>query len=124
MALIDKLKDTVIGTVRVARAAGQQVQSAAAPAVKQTARLVRTQLDQRRSPAFPPPPTPPPVPATKIVPAAPTAPSAPTPAVIAKNIAPKPAQARTAAKKKAPAKKSAPGAKLPVKRVAAKPDPA
>ena len=124
MALIDKLKDTVTEAVKVARTAGHQVQSTAAPAVRQTVRLVRSQLDQRRAT--------PPAPAargrhTTCAPAPPAGPvetpAAPTPAVVAKNIAPKPEQARAAAKKK-PAKKAAPGAKLPVKRTAAKPDPA
>jgi hypothetical protein len=128
MALIGKLKDTVIGTVHVARSAGQQLQRTAAPAAKQAARLVRSQVEQRRAPSPTAPPAesktqPPDVP--KAPPAAEPAeaPAPPTPAVVAKNIAPKPGQPKPAPKKK-PAKKSAPGAKLPVKRASSKPDPA
>lgn len=128
MALVDKLKDTVVGAVHIARAAGQQVQSTAAPAVRQAARLVRSQVEQRRagSPSTQPP-EPPPAPAAPEadVPGPPTeaepAKAAPTPAVVAKNIAPKKAAAKPASKRK-PAKKAVPGAKLPVKRPAAKPD--
>jgi hypothetical protein len=128
MALIDKLKDTVTGAVKVARTAGSQVQSTAAPAVRQTARLVRSQLDQRLGrPPGPRPSasTPQPAPAVADAPAPPVVkaepPAAPTPAKVAKNIAPHRA---APAPKKRPAKKTAPGAKLPVKRAAAKPDPA
>jgi hypothetical protein len=124
MALIDKLKTTVIGAVHLA-------QSTAAPAVRQTARLVRSQLDQRRHPTQParPAEASAPTPAARPVPEPPADPpaatsAAPTPAVVAKNIAPHPEQAAPATKQKAPAKRSAPGAKLPVKRAAAKPDPA
>jgi len=124
MAAIEILKQTVIGAGRVARSASLQVQGTAAPLLKQAARQVRSQLEQRRggtSPSTPPAtPVPTAVPPTK--PKAPKAPAAPTPAAVAKNISPKPA-AKPAPKKK-PAKKAVPGAKLPVKRAADRPDPA
>ncbi len=127
MALIDKFVTTATGAIKVARSAGQQVQSTAAPAVKQTVRLVRSQLDHRLG--KPPGPrasgsTPQPAPAVADAPAAPVdkaeAQAAPTPAVVAKNIAPERAKP---APQRRPAKKTAPGAKLPVKRATAKPDP-
>jgi hypothetical protein len=128
MALIGKLKDTVTGAVKVALAAGQQVQHTAAPAVKQTARLVRSQLDQRlgkppapRSGDSVRPPAPDVAESSEPRVAKVETPAAPNPAQVAKNIAPE--KAKPAARKK-PAKKAVPGAKLPVKRVAAKPDQA
>ncbi len=129
MAVNEKLKHTLIGAARVARSASLQVRDTAAPVIRQAARQVRSQLEQRR--ASPPPPEPPPPPtrvdepeaAPAPAPEAKEAPAAPTPAVVAKNIAPKPAAAKPAAKRK-PAKKAAPGAKLPVRRTADKPDSA
>ena len=114
MAAIDILKQTVTGAGRVARSAGQQVQGTAVPLLKQAARQVRSQLEQRR--AAPAPATP------AETPQAPPAPAVPTPAAVAKNISPKPAP--QPAPKKKPAKKSVPGAKLPVKKATNKSDPA
>lgn len=136
MALIEKLKDTVTGAVKVALSAGQQVQSTAVPAVKQTARAVRSQLEQRLSrPPGPvaPPSAAQPAPVVADTPAPPAAvvdgPAAPTPAEVAKNIAPQPAASapkQTAAARTVPksTRRSAPGAKLPVKRPVAPTDSA
>jgi hypothetical protein len=123
MAVIDMLKQTVVGAGRVARSASQQVQGTAAPLLKQAARQVRSQLEQRRG-ATPAAPSAPPTrkEAPSAEPEAPPTPAGPTPATVAKNIPPKPAP--NPAPKKQPAKKSVPGAKLPVKRPANGPDPA
>lgn len=135
MALIEKFKDTVTVAVKVALSAGQQVQSTAAPAVKQTARVVRSQLEQRlaRQPLpAPPPSTPQPARAVADPPRPEVvvdAPAAPTPAEVAKNIAPQPAPSTSkntaaAGMARKPTRRSAPGAKLPVKRPGAKTDSA
>ncbi len=114
MAVIDILKQTVTGAARVARSAGHQVQGTAAPLIRQAARQVRSQLEQRRGATTP-------APAASPGPKAPPMPAAPTPASVAKNISPKPA-AKPAPKKKA-AKKAVPGAKLPVKKATDRPAP-
>ncbi len=134
MALIEKFKDTVTVAVKVALSAGQQVQSTAAPAVKQTARVVRSQLEHRlarQSVSTPPPSTAPRAPAAADPPppaAVVDAPAAPTPAEVAKNIAPQPTpsppNAAAAATARRTTRKSAPGAKLPVKRPGAQTDSA
>ena len=137
MAVNDMLKHTLIGAARVARSASLQVRDTAAPVIKQAARQVMSQLEQRRAgtaaPEPPPPPTPVGVPEAAPAPApapAPAAkgpkatPGAPTPAAVAKNIAPNPAAAKKPASKRKPAKRSAPGAKLPVRRAVDKPDSA
>lgn len=131
MALIDKLKESVTGVVKVAWSAGQQVQSTAAPVVKQTVQALRSQVDQRLGGSTAPQPEPPAPPAPPNTSAAPVAddpaeapPAAPTPKAVAKNISPKPEQAATVAPRKPPAKKSAPGAKLPPRRAPNKPDSA